>query len=91
MGPRDGTVVFPRRQQLDVHVSEGDGNYFGPIRCFGRGRLQPQDVTVEAHGFFEVGDGDADVGNAGLRVRHGSSVALGEAARGGWMTGESNI
>jgi hypothetical protein len=69
----DWAVWSIRGQQLDVDVSEADGNNLCPISCFGMGRFEAQDVAVEGRCLLKIGNGDTDMGDSGLGFGHRTS------------------
>ena len=59
------TVRLERGQQLHFRVAHWKRQDGGAIDGFGRMGHQAQDVPVKSQSGFQVGDGDADMGNAG--------------------------
>lgn len=62
----DGTVGVAGRQELDLALPEGQGNYCGAVGVLGRMGNEPQHIPIERQSGFDIRHGDAHVGDAGL-------------------------
>lgn len=65
--PGDRPVRRHRVQQLDFGGAERQRDNGRAVHGFGRPGFQAEDVTVECEGLVEIGDGDADVRDFGVR------------------------
>jgi len=66
----DRTVRGLRGQELDIRLSEREADDRRAVNRFGRVGREAQHITVEGDRRLEIGDGDADMGNAGM-IGHG--------------------
>jgi len=61
----DGAVRITGSQQLNLGLTEGQGNDGGAVRDLGRVRLQTEHVTIEGERRLDVRHGDPDMSNPG--------------------------
>lgn len=78
----DWAVGFAWCEEFDIDLAKGDGNYFSPVGCFWGGCREVEYVPIELRGFSEVAYRDANVGDAGWRIGHVTSVSMRERPTG---------
>jgi thioredoxin 1 len=83
----DRPLGIQRRQQLHLRVTEAQTHDGRAVGHFGRGRLQPENITIKRKRRVEIGHSDPDMGDPGV-ISHTIPPRSGRA---GTNSEENNI